>query len=397
MTVISILKKIHGYIRGVVYCTIWYGSICLGFFFLYAPVLPLMLFWPALFRKIIDIIQACWEAFNTSLLQLIFGVEFVFTGDSINSLDNAVIVMNHPTRTDWNFFWPALFHTSSSHNTKIVLKESIRKIPGAGWAMALARFVFLQRDWTKDKTTMDNMMDYFATTKEEGAKQILLFPEGTNLTQESRAKSKQFAEKNNLKEYKHVLHPRSAGFVHIVHGLLEREMLSAVYDCTIAYPDVIPNRETDIMRGQIPKRVNIHIVRHPLPQVPTTFVGLEKWIQELWQQKETQLQKFRETQEFMPLTLEQRLPRTSTTLQPLCVMAWLTFMYWSLTTLLTSLYAALWFIIISAIFYYSENYTPGIQKLELDLHFKRLKKKFKGSVEQHEEDSQDDFEHLKED
>ena len=50
-------------------------------------------------------------------------------------------------------------------------------------------------------------------------------------------------------------------------------------------------------------------------QVPTTFVGLEKWIQELWQQKEAQLQKFSETQEFMPLTLEQRLPRTSTTLQ----------------------------------------------------------------------------------
>ena len=25
-------------------------------------------------------------------------------------------------RTDWNFFWPALFHTSTSHNIKIVLK-----------------------------------------------------------------------------------------------------------------------------------------------------------------------------------------------------------------------------------------------------------------------------------
>jgi len=390
-------ESVKGYIRGLVYCTLWYGSICLGFFFLYAPALPLILFWPALFRKIIDTIQACWEAFNTSLLQLIFGVEFVFTGDNINHLDNAVMVMNHPTRTDWNFFWPALFHTSSSHNNKIVLKESIRKIPGAGWAMALSRFVFLQRDWNQDKTTMDNMMDYFATTKDEGPKQILLFPEGTNLTQESRTKSKQFAEKNNLKEYKHVLHPRTAGFVHIVHGLLEREMLSAVYDCTIAYPDVTPHRETDIMRGQIPRRVNIHIVRHPLPQVPTTFVGLEKWIQELWQQKEAQLQKFSETQEFMPLTLEQRLPRTSTTLQPLCVMAWLTFMYWSLTTLFTSLYAALWFITISAIFYYTENYTPGFQTLELDLHFKRLKKNSKGNAKQQEEDSQDDFEHLKED
>ena len=35
------------------------------------------------------------------------------------------------------------------------------------------------------------------------------------------------------------------GFVHIVHGLLEREMLSAVYDCTIAYPDVTPHREVN--------------------------------------------------------------------------------------------------------------------------------------------------------
>ena len=63
--ILNVTFLLLGYIRGVVYCTIWYGSICLGFFFLYAPVLPLMLFWPALFRKIIDIIQACWEAFNT--------------------------------------------------------------------------------------------------------------------------------------------------------------------------------------------------------------------------------------------------------------------------------------------------------------------------------------------
>jgi lysocardiolipin and lysophospholipid acyltransferase len=398
MAVIRLLKRIHGYIRGLSYCLLWYGSICLGFFFLYAPLLPLLLVHPPLFRKGIDIIQSCWEAFNTSLLQLIFGVEFVLTGDNINSSDNAVIVMNHPTRTDWNFFYPALFHTSSSHNNKIVLKESVRKIPGAGWAMALTRFVFLKRDWNQDKTTMDNMMDYFATTKDEGPKTILLFPEGTNLTAESRAKSKQFADKNNIKEFKYLLHPRTAGFVHIVHGMLERKMLNAVYDCTIAYPDVTPHRETDIMKGRIPSRVNIHIVRHPLPQVPTTYVGLEKWIQELWFQKESQLAKFSESKEFMPLTREQRLPRSTTTLQPLCVLAWLTFMYWSLHALLTSVTSIIWFIIISALFHYSENYTPGFQKLELDLHFKRLKQKCMGSGEKsNEEDSQDDFEHLKED
>jgi len=262
--------------------------------------------------------------------------------------------------------------------------------------MSLARFVFLKRDWTEDRKTMDDMMDYFATTKDEGAKQILLFPEGTDLTPESRAKSKQFAEKNNVKEYKNLLHPRTAGFVHLVHGMMERHSLNAVYDCTIAYPHITPHTETDIMRGNIPGRVNIHIVRYPLPQVPTTFVGLEKWLQELWQQKEGLLTKFKETKEFPCVRPEQRLPRPSTTLQPMCVLAWLSYMYWSIWLLCTSLTTILWFFSICALFVYADKYTRGVQRMELDLHFKRLKQKKKGT-ELPDSDSQDDFEHLKED
>jgi len=396
MTVIRFLKKVHGYIRGLTYCFLWYGSIFLGFFFLYAPLLPLILVYPSLFRKATDGILSCWEAFNVSLLQLVFGVEFVLTGDNINAEDHAVMVMNHPTRADWNFIYPAFFHTASSHNLKIVLKDSLKKIPGLGWAMSLARFVFLKRDWKEDQQTMDDMMDYFAATKDEGAKQILLFPEGTNLTPESRGKSAKFAEKNNLKEYKHLLHPRTAGFVHIVHGMMERRTLSAVYDCTIAYPHITPYRETDIMRGNIPDRVNIHITRYPLPQVPTTFVGLEKWVQELWHQKEGLLTKFKETKEFPCVRVEQRLPRPSTTLQPMCVLAWIAYMYWSIWILCTSLPCLLWFIFNCAVFVYAVHYTSGVQKFELDLHKRLMKQKAKGS-ELPDSDSQDDFEHLKED
>lgn len=393
---LKLLNTIYGYVRGISYGFLWYGSICLGFIFLYAPLVPLMLVHPSLFRKTVDTIQACWEAFNTSLLQLIYGVEFVLTGDLLNSADDAVIVMNHPTRTDWNFIWPALFHTSTAHNTKIVLKESVRWIPGAGWAMSLARFIFLKRSWSDDRLRMDTMMDFMATTKSEGPKQILLFPEGTNLTSESRAKSNIFAEKNNLRKYNNVLHPRTAGFVHLVHGMMERQMLTAVYDCTIAYPDVTPNRETDILRGNIPKRVEVHMVRYPLPQVPTTYVGLEKWVQELWREKEALLTRFQETKRFVPGSREQQLPRKPTTLQPLCLLAWFTFMYWSLTTILTSLSSLLWCAIVISLFVYSENYTPGIQKLEMDLHFARLKKESAPRSDPSEEDSQDDFEHLKE-
>jgi len=109
MTVIGFLKKVHGYIRGLTYCFLWYGSIFLGFFFLYAPMLPLLLIYPSLFRKITDGILSCWEAFNVSLLQLVFGVEFVLTGDNINALDDSVIVMNHPTRQIGTLFTQHFF------------------------------------------------------------------------------------------------------------------------------------------------------------------------------------------------------------------------------------------------------------------------------------------------
>lgn len=46
--------------------------------------------------------------------------------------------------------------------------------------------------------------------------QILLFPEGTNISENTKAKSHSFADKNGLKRYEHVLHPRTTGFSFLV-------------------------------------------------------------------------------------------------------------------------------------------------------------------------------------
>ena len=55
------------------------------------------------------------------------------------------------------------------------------------------------------------MYKLYIYCREEGPRQVVLFPEGTNLTEAARDKSRQFAEKNNLPLYSHVLHPRTAG------------------------------------------------------------------------------------------------------------------------------------------------------------------------------------------
>lgn len=48
--------------------------------------------------------------------------------------------------------------------------------------MQVACFVFIQRRWTEDKKHMENMLDYFCDIREP--LQLLLFPEGTDLTGE---------------------------------------------------------------------------------------------------------------------------------------------------------------------------------------------------------------------
>ena len=56
----------------------------------------------------------------------------VATGDMMRANENSVIVMNHRTRLDWMYFWPVLMRQSGVFREKILLKSSLKQIPGAG-------------------------------------------------------------------------------------------------------------------------------------------------------------------------------------------------------------------------------------------------------------------------
>lgn len=63
-----------------------------------------------------------------------FGTKFIITGDHILHDDRAIIIMNHRTRTDWNFLWPIVHYASDqlNHNLKFILKDPIKFFPGPG-------------------------------------------------------------------------------------------------------------------------------------------------------------------------------------------------------------------------------------------------------------------------
>lgn len=128
--------------------------------------------------------------------------------------------MNHRTRTDWNFLWPAIYHSTVGINrfkypTKFILKDIIRHIPGPGmsvlsnqtinvigipfpgWVMQLACFLYIKRCWIADKPKLRSLVDYFCSMSYKFS--LLLFPEGTDLTTTTKGISNKFAEKHGLK------------------------------------------------------------------------------------------------------------------------------------------------------------------------------------------------------
>lgn len=141
--------------------TLFLGSF-FGSIFMLGPVLPLMFLSPAWYRWITDRIVATWLTLPVvsslavvclrkfliclfphfshppslshfqALLELVFGVKVVITGDGFVPGERSVIIMNHRTRLDWMFLWCCLLRYSYLRLEKICLKAALKAVPGFG-------------------------------------------------------------------------------------------------------------------------------------------------------------------------------------------------------------------------------------------------------------------------
>ncbi|XP_064622153.1 lysocardiolipin acyltransferase 1-like isoform X2 [Lineus longissimus] len=198
--------------------------------------------------------------------------------------------MNHRTRLDWMFFWPCLFKLNAMRHERVVLKGQLKHVPGPGWSMQFGLFVFIQRKWELDKLFLTKILDHFRDVKNTA--QLLLFPEGTDLTPFTKTRSDAFAEKNGLPKFNYVLHPRTTGFTFLAQHMKKNGTLDAIYDITIGYPVNIPQNELSLFKGDFPQEVHYHIKRNPCHQIPDTEKGLVSWCQERWSEKEERLEQF---------------------------------------------------------------------------------------------------------
>lgn len=332
------------------------------------PFLPLMFVNPSWYRWINNRLVATWLTLPVALLETMFGVKVIITGDAFVPGERSVIIMNHRTRMDWMFLWNCLMRYSYLRLEKICLKASLKSIPGFGWAMQAAAYIFIHRKWKDDKSHFEDMIDYFCDIREP--LQLLIFPEGTDLTENSKARSNDFAEKNGLQKYEYVLQPRTTGFTFVVDRLREGKNLDAVHDITVAYPHNIPQTEMHLLRGDFPKEIHFHVHRYPVDTLPASKEDLELWCQKRWEEKEERLRSFYQGEKNFYFTGQTVVPPCKSELRVLVVKL-LSILYWTLFSpamcLLIYLYSLIrWYFIITIVIYVlQERIFGGLEIIEL--------------------------------
>ena len=125
----------------------------------------------------------------------------------------------------------------------IILKESLKNLPVLGQGMLFYGFIFMSRKMSVDQPRMAYRLQKLRTehTAPDGSTYrnpmwLLLFPEGTNVSDNGREKSAAWAAKIGVKDMKHMLLPRSTGSLFCLREL--KGSVEWVYDCTVAYEGV---------------------------------------------------------------------------------------------------------------------------------------------------------------
>jgi len=270
-----------------------------------APAAVVLLPWPAwwtlqTYRRVVDAVQTWWLTFAVALMERLAKVRISVSGDSppAKRERGVILICNHNCRLDWMFLWCLSARFGWLSALTIMLKASLKKVPFFGWACQAFHFIFLSRNNRDgDLEVIRKVLEYLNALGSPTV--VLVFPEGTDLHPDAVARSKVYAAQNGLPEWRHVLHPRTAGFIAAVRAF--GSDLDAVYDVTISYtnhPDVVasddprPSEKAVFLSGRWPVGVHFHVertVRAELMRAGEGDAALSKWLDTVWGAKERRL------------------------------------------------------------------------------------------------------------
>lgn len=220
--------------------------------------------------------------------------------------ERIVFIANHQLYSDWLYLW-WIAYTAKMHSFMyIILKESLKSVPVIGQGMLFFGFIFLARKWEQDKPRFEHRLNKLS--KGEAAKDpmwLLIFPEGTNASENGRRTSAQYAKKIGIQDLKHTLLPRSTGLAFCLKNL--EESVEWMYDCTVAYEGVPEGKFgqdyftlfSTYFEGRPPKSVNMHFRRFRISDIPIHDTKeFDLWLRERWVEKDDLMEYYNQNGQF---------------------------------------------------------------------------------------------------
>nr|CCC90499.1 putative acetyltransferase [Trypanosoma congolense IL3000] len=277
----------------------------------------------SLANKLYDLTQELWIHMIVFLLEGVLNLHIAYKLVSKNKIPGErklsdvfatpppgkvkLVILNHRCHLDWLMMHPFLARAGITRSLRIVLKAELSKVPVFGWAMQLFRYLFLNRNWTLDRENVCRMMNHY---KESDGTVLLLFPEGTDLTDNSRKKCNSYALRNNLPQFQYVLNPRSTGIVEM-KNITGVNNIEEIIDITLGYTDFTPGErptELSLFNGRQPRKIHIVCTRHRFGgggddstaekddgeffTVPSDDEGMKDWLNDRFSKKELLLSNF---------------------------------------------------------------------------------------------------------
>ncbi|TDG48066.1 hypothetical protein AWZ03_005483 [Drosophila navojoa] len=209
--------------------------------------------------------------------------------------EHVLLLMNHKYEIDWLAGWMICEKVGVLGNCKAYAKKAIRYVPCMGWAWWLAEFVFLNRDYDKDKEIIAKQLKIVFSYPDPTW--LLLNAEGTRFTPAKHEASVKFAQERGMTPLKHHLIPRTKGFTASLPTL--RGICPVIYDINLAFKsdEKVPPTMLSLLNG---KAVEPYMLmrRIPLEQVPEGEKEAADWLQKLYVEKDRIIDSFHETGSF---------------------------------------------------------------------------------------------------
>lgn len=249
-------------------------------------------------------------------------------GRIVSSLSKrSIMIANHQIYTDWVFLWWITYTSNIAGNVCIMLKESLSKLPILGTGMRKFEFIFLKRKWDEDKLTISKGLKTLNdNSKGKGSIYnktmqinpndkdanihwpycLILFPEGTNLSSNTRRKSDLYCDKIKMKHLECCLLPHSTGLYHSLLSL--QSSLDVLYDVAIGYSglkkeeygELVYRIKNFFIEGKPPKLVDIHFRAFKINEIPLENQDVfSDWLFKVWYEKDRMLDRYYETGTFV--------------------------------------------------------------------------------------------------